>query len=119
MVFIVFFFNGMATTEIYPYEQTLSLHDALPIFLGLSCSDQGLAPTKSPARATWRGFFIPSIAQCLAGHFRCAGFRRGAARARIAAAHRLQLSTDGSPRFHAHTPAPKAEPAHAQSEERR
>src|SRR3546814_5166286 len=28
---IFFFFNGTATTEIYPYVHTLSLHDALPI----------------------------------------------------------------------------------------
>src|SRR3546814_5421444 len=29
----VFFFNDTATTEIYTYLHTLSLHDALPIFL--------------------------------------------------------------------------------------
>src|SRR3546814_17185658 len=29
----VFFFNDTATTEIYTYCHTLSLHDALPIFL--------------------------------------------------------------------------------------
>src|SRR3546814_12106425 len=31
-VVFVFFFNDTATTEIYPYRHTLSLHDALPIF---------------------------------------------------------------------------------------
>src|SRR3546814_19031552 len=30
-VFIVFFFNDTATTEIYTYGHTLALHDALPI----------------------------------------------------------------------------------------
>src|SRR3546814_4698796 len=30
-----FFFNGTATTEIYTYCHTLSLHDALPIFEAL------------------------------------------------------------------------------------
>src|SRR3546814_3116523 len=31
----VFFFNDTATAEIYTYGHTLSLHDALPIFLGI------------------------------------------------------------------------------------
>src|SRR3546814_3938880 len=31
-MFICFFFNDTATTEIYTYCHTLSLHDALPIF---------------------------------------------------------------------------------------
>src|SRR3546814_5530215 len=40
----VFFFNDPATTEIYPYGHTLSLHDALPI---LSCSrDAGIGAEK-------------------------------------------------------------------------
>src|SRR5881398_3263939 len=30
--FVVFFFNDTATTEIYTLSDTLSLHDALPIF---------------------------------------------------------------------------------------
>src|SRR3546814_18823623 len=30
--FFVFFFNDTATTEIYTYLHTLSLHDALPIY---------------------------------------------------------------------------------------
>src|SRR3546814_10672015 len=34
----LFFFNDTATTEIYTYGHTLSLHDALPIF--------GFAPSK-------------------------------------------------------------------------
>src|SRR3712207_7581721 len=37
--FFFFFFNDTATTEIY----TLSLHDALPIFLGLSLDWSGKA----------------------------------------------------------------------------
>src|SRR3712207_7642490 len=35
----IFFFNDTATTEIY----TLSLHDALPIYPGVSLSDLGIA----------------------------------------------------------------------------
>src|SRR3546814_10017536 len=31
-VFWIFFFNDTATTEIYTYGHTLSLHDALPIY---------------------------------------------------------------------------------------
>src|SRR3546814_7856021 len=31
MSYIIFFFNDPATTEIYTYGHTLSLHDALPI----------------------------------------------------------------------------------------
>src|SRR3546814_4694843 len=31
---VFFFFNDTATTEIYTYGHTLSLHDALPILLG-------------------------------------------------------------------------------------
>src|SRR3546814_8980420 len=31
-VLLVFFFNDTATTEIYTYSHTLSLHDALPIW---------------------------------------------------------------------------------------
>src|SRR3546814_20650762 len=32
-LFIIFFFNDTATTEIYTYLHTLSLHDALPILM--------------------------------------------------------------------------------------
>src|SRR3546814_6199788 len=32
MCFVIFFFNDTATTEIYTYGHTLSLHDALPIY---------------------------------------------------------------------------------------
>src|SRR3546814_16331281 len=31
-IFLFFFFNATATTEIYTYCHTLSLHDALPIY---------------------------------------------------------------------------------------
>src|SRR3546814_16621236 len=31
-LFMIFFFNDTATTEIYTYGHTLSLHDALPIY---------------------------------------------------------------------------------------
>src|SRR3546814_18152954 len=54
-----FFFNDTATTEIYTYGHTLSLHDALPICAGrrLTC---GTAPDircgrESPVRAFRQG----------------------------------------------------------------
>src|SRR3546814_2346727 len=34
---LVFFFNDTATTEIYMYGHTLSLHDSLPIHIAISC----------------------------------------------------------------------------------
>src|SRR3546814_8795088 len=37
------FFNDTATTDIYPYVHTLSLHDALPIS-GRPCGDGGAGP---------------------------------------------------------------------------
>ena len=37
---MIFFFNGTATTEIY----TLSLHDALPIYVGAGISGAGMTP---------------------------------------------------------------------------
>ena len=43
---VVFFFNDTATTEIY----TLSLHDALPIFLG---AGRGRKPLRIAALATF------------------------------------------------------------------
>src|SRR3546814_18470639 len=44
LIFRSFFFNDSATTEIYTYLHTLSLHAALPICADLSqCSDQDLA----------------------------------------------------------------------------
>src|SRR6266849_10302260 len=45
-VFLVFFFNDTATTEIY----TLSLHDALPI---LPSSTRMCTPISSPQRGLW------------------------------------------------------------------
>src|SRR3546814_5295311 len=38
---IFFFFNDTATTEIYTYGHTLSLHDVLPILSGDSSGDIG------------------------------------------------------------------------------
>src|SRR3546814_4635647 len=35
ITFVIFFFNDTATTEIYTYCHTLSLHDALPIYIHL------------------------------------------------------------------------------------
>src|SRR3546814_17097814 len=39
LVSILFFFNDTATTEIYTYLHTLSLHDALPISLEMGQAD--------------------------------------------------------------------------------
>src|SRR5258707_11866602 len=49
-IFIFFFFNDTATTEIY----TLSLHDALPICFTLSCRSSEWQPLHS------RGSFLRS-----------------------------------------------------------
>src|SRR3546814_20916853 len=43
LMLLIYFFNDTATTEIYTYLHTLSLHDALPI-----CSRH--APTDAPGR---------------------------------------------------------------------
>src|SRR3546814_1315997 len=41
--FCIFFFNDTATTEIYTYGHTLSLHDALPIYRqAVPCDRQAL-----------------------------------------------------------------------------
>src|SRR3546814_20354748 len=47
---IPFFFNDTATTEIYTYGHTLSLHDALPIWA---------APTRSRSRKGGEACFVP------------------------------------------------------------
>src|SRR5881398_4277524 len=49
--FFFFFFNDTATTEIYTLSDTLSLHDALPIW------PQALATTL----AVWRGVRAPAL----------------------------------------------------------
>src|SRR3546814_8429243 len=49
-VFCFFFFNATATTEIYTYCHTLSLHDALPICCTRNCG----WPTSSTGRWTPR-----------------------------------------------------------------
>src|SRR3712207_7561491 len=51
-----FFFNDTATTEIY----TLSLHDALPIFVGLVVLGDD-HPGAGDGRALFRGYRRPSI----------------------------------------------------------
>src|SRR3546814_12846768 len=49
-IFICFFFNYTATTEIYTYRHTLSLHDALPIFptLCIFCLGPALKMSDTP-----------------------------------------------------------------------
>src|SRR3546814_16142366 len=51
---IFFFFNETATTEIYTYVHTLSLHDALPI---VATERQAAKLTRPPA---WRSSRPPS-----------------------------------------------------------
>src|SRR5258705_7030184 len=53
MVFLLFFFNDTATTEIY----TLSLHDALPI----SRTSAWPPPCSAAWAMTWRFFVIPVL----------------------------------------------------------
>src|SRR3546814_14576475 len=49
LLFVFFFFNDTATTEIYTYGHTLSLHDALPIFEQLAAAFRKLAVLEPPA----------------------------------------------------------------------
>src|SRR3546814_13803936 len=69
MLLRVFFFNDTATTEIYTYLHTLSLHDALPIYSthgpGTAClprasnamaSSTGLAPIPPDSSSTTRAW---------------------------------------------------------------
>src|SRR3546814_19171528 len=51
LLVVVFFFNDTATTEIYTYRHTLSLHDALPIASQASSSRRAAAMCKSRKRA--------------------------------------------------------------------
>src|SRR3546814_9039502 len=49
---LLFFFNETATTEIYTYCHTLSLHDALPISSGVaSVTGPATSTTSAPRRA--------------------------------------------------------------------
>src|SRR3546814_2472033 len=60
-MFLFFFFNVTATTEIYPYCPTLSLHDALPLSRPVRCPGRtpsiwradpsATAPAPSPPRS--------------------------------------------------------------------
>src|SRR3546814_19304739 len=43
VLLLIFFFNDPATTESYTYGHTLSLHDALPIYAGVSAEDASTA----------------------------------------------------------------------------
>src|SRR2546430_5134803 len=57
---VFFFFNDTATTEIY----TLSLHDALPIFINMSLGASTLAPVEKAAidRAVANGVVVVAAA---------------------------------------------------------
>src|SRR5256885_11142809 len=56
-VFLFFFFNDTATTEIY----TLSLHDALPIYLPRrqTWTERSTRPVPAPCRPRWPPPFPP------------------------------------------------------------
>src|SRR3546814_18591110 len=53
-IVIIFFFNDTATTEIYTYCHTLSLHDALPIYPEAVDGQHRLAPAGRPRPAFGR-----------------------------------------------------------------
>src|SRR3546814_2327341 len=54
-IFFFFFFNDTATTEIYTYCHTLSLHDALPIYQARQQLGDGLCPCRGVARRARAG----------------------------------------------------------------
>src|SRR3546814_1972552 len=60
------FLNGTATTEIYTYGHTLSLHDALPISWPTLGSAQCWAPTSSSSRSCWPPPILPHGRRSLA-----------------------------------------------------
>src|SRR3546814_6969746 len=57
----MFFFNETATTEIYTYGHTLSLHDALPISTSFSPARRSRSSAVRPAR------ILPSRTAMVAG----------------------------------------------------
>src|SRR2546422_4865192 len=59
MYFFFFFFNDTATTEIY----TLSLHDALPIWVRTSCFWFGSSPSVGSSRISTSGSWISACAR--------------------------------------------------------
>src|SRR3546814_18216817 len=86
----VFYFNDTATTEIYTYCHTLSLHVALPILIGGRQPDDqqvGAIPLAHPAR----------LAQRRSGCEHCTvGLGRRAAGAEIAALAREAPGSDAA-----------------------
>src|SRR3712207_7785543 len=72
----LFFFNDTATTEIY----TLSLHDALPIFLRQACSEAAAHTVWIPAitytELHARGLARPRACQRMGGMVSAAGDRK-------------------------------------------
>src|SRR3546814_7523685 len=51
---LFFFFNDPATTEVYTYRHTLSLHDALPISRSLTCANASGSAWTAPMSVIWR-----------------------------------------------------------------
>src|SRR2546427_5907952 len=71
MIFVFFFFNDTATTEIY----TLSLHDALPIsFEAVESKPPAPAPCSAVARTPGAG--SPSLPTCFSGRNVSTGDRK-------------------------------------------
>src|SRR3546814_15430733 len=64
-IYIYFFFNDTATTEIYTYWHTLSLHDALPIYIPhIAIVHTQLFFSEGidqPRRRRWRSFQSRSV----------------------------------------------------------
>src|SRR5213595_1008168 len=52
-IFFFFFFNDTATTEIYTTEDTLSLHDALPIY-SARCTPRSISDNSLLSRLPYR-----------------------------------------------------------------
>src|SRR3546814_5724676 len=72
----LFFFNETATTEIYTYEHTLSLHDALPIYCpratrSSACCARPWPPIRSSPRGSisvpTRARYTPARTRAIAG----------------------------------------------------
>src|SRR3546814_8662636 len=72
----MFFFNDTATTEIYTYCHTLSLHDALPIYFRPEGAFDGVeAIASSPIEVGGRTLKIGDIAQVRRGYEEPPSFR--------------------------------------------
>src|SRR3546814_6114298 len=78
LCFIILFFNDTATTEIYTYGHTRSLHDALPICPGVRKSSTSSAAWRRSACAGRRQY-VDKRGGALAGSGRTGKGRHGGA----------------------------------------